>query len=99
VNRAVVFRQRARHTSQPCCRHGKSAPGSVQQACDKGAHAEAKDHRTRRFGHIDETGIHVPGNRPGTLESYGTTTDGRAFYVVSTSNRKFVITVIDLEEV
>ena len=40
-----------------------------------------------------------PGNQPGTLESYGTTTDGRAFYVVSTSNRKLVITVIDLEEV
>lgn len=40
-----------------------------------------------------------PGNRPGTLESHGTTWDGRAFYVVSTSNRKFVITVIDLEEV
>ena len=40
-----------------------------------------------------------PGNRPGTLESYGTTADGRAFYVVSTTSRKFVITVIDLEEI
>ena len=39
-----------------------------------------------------------PGNRPGTLESYGTTVDGRAFYVVSTVNRKFVITVVELEE-
>ena len=39
-----------------------------------------------------------PGNRPGTLESYGTTADGRAFYVVSTVNRKFVITVVELEE-
>jgi hypothetical protein len=39
-----------------------------------------------------------PGNQPGTLESYGTTADGRAFYVASTSNRKRVITVIDLEE-
>jgi hypothetical protein len=39
-----------------------------------------------------------PGNRPGTLESYGTTADGRAFYVVSTINRKFVITVVELEE-
>lgn len=39
-----------------------------------------------------------PGNRPGTLESYGSTADGRAFYVVSTVNRKFVITVVELEE-
>ena len=39
-----------------------------------------------------------PGNQPGTLESYGTTADGRAFYVVSTNNRKFVITVVELEE-
>ncbi|HEY6235956.1 MAG TPA: hypothetical protein VIW69_12710 [Candidatus Elarobacter sp.] len=39
-----------------------------------------------------------PGNEPGTLESYGTTADGRAFYVVSTNNRKFVITVVELEE-
>ncbi len=39
-----------------------------------------------------------PGNGPGTLESYGITADGRAFYVVSTINRKFVITVVELEE-
>jgi hypothetical protein len=39
-----------------------------------------------------------PGNRPGTLESYGITADGRAFYVVSTNNRRFVITVVELEE-
>jgi hypothetical protein len=32
------------------------------------------------------------------LESYGTTIDGRAFYVVSTNDRKFVITVVELEE-
>jgi hypothetical protein len=40
----------------------------------------------------------IPGNRPGTLESYGATAAGRPFYVVSTVNRKFVITVIELEE-
>ena len=40
-----------------------------------------------------------PGNRPGTLESYGTTADGRAFYVVSTNDRTFVITVVELEEI
>ena len=39
-----------------------------------------------------------PGNRPGTLESYGITADGRAFYVVSTINRTFIITVVELEE-
>jgi len=39
-----------------------------------------------------------PGNQPGTLESYETTADGRAFYVVSTDDRKFVITVVILEE-
>jgi hypothetical protein len=27
------------------------------------------------------------GNRPGTLESYGTTADGRAFYVVTAQDR------------
>ena len=40
----------------------------------------------------------LPGNQPGTLESYGTTADGRAFYVVSTDDRTFVITVVVLEE-
>jgi hypothetical protein len=39
-----------------------------------------------------------PGNQPGTLESYGTTADGRPFYVVSTNNRNFVITFVELEE-
>jgi hypothetical protein len=39
-----------------------------------------------------------PGNRPGTLESYGTTADGRPYYVVSTDDRRFVITVVALEE-
>ncbi len=39
-----------------------------------------------------------PGNRPGTLESYGTTPDGRAFCVVFTINRKFIITVVEPEE-
>jgi hypothetical protein len=39
-----------------------------------------------------------PGNRPGTVESYGTTADGRAFYVVTTQDRSFVITVALVKE-
>ncbi|HWT07460.1 MAG TPA: hypothetical protein VN224_16965 [Xanthomonadales bacterium] len=60
--------------------------------------ATAAKHAARHAGHAHEPGLHVPGKRPRTLESYGTTADGRAFYVVSTVNRKFVITVVELEE-
>ena len=37
----------------------------------------------------------LPGNRNGTLESYGITADGRPFYVVTKHGRTLVITVID----
>lgn len=37
-----------------------------------------------------------PGNRPGTLESYSTTADGRAFYVVTKNDRTLVITVVEV---
>jgi hypothetical protein len=40
-----------------------------------------------------------PGNRPGTLESYGTTADGRTFYVVAAQDRTFVITVALVEDI
>ena len=39
-----------------------------------------------------------PGNRPGTRESYGTTADGRAFYVVTARARTLVITVALVKE-
>jgi hypothetical protein len=39
-----------------------------------------------------------PGNEPGTCESYGTTADGRAFYVVTARNRTFVVTVVEVRE-
>ncbi len=39
-----------------------------------------------------------PGNSPGTLESYGTTADGRRFYVVSARARTVVITVVEVKE-
>jgi hypothetical protein len=47
---------------------------------------------------IERPEFEFPGNRPGTLESYGTTADGRQFYVVTAQNRTFVITVVVLEE-
>jgi hypothetical protein len=34
-----------------------------------------------------------PGNQRDTVESYGRTADGRAFYVVTAKKRTFVITV------
>lgn len=39
-----------------------------------------------------------PGNRPNTVESYGHTSDGRPFYVVTAKERKFVITVVLVKE-
>jgi hypothetical protein len=39
-----------------------------------------------------------PGNTPGTLESYGTTADGRRFYVVTAERRTLVITVVEVKE-
>ncbi len=38
------------------------------------------------------------GNQPGTLESYGTTADGRAFYVVTARDRSFVIAVAEAKD-
>lgn len=40
----------------------------------------------------------LPGNQPGTRESYGKTFDGRAFFVVTARQRTYVITVVELKE-
>jgi hypothetical protein len=39
-----------------------------------------------------------PGNSSGTVESYGATLGGKAFYVVTGRERKRVITVVEVEE-
>jgi Domain of unknown function (DUF4258) len=39
-----------------------------------------------------------PGNKPGTVESYGTTARGKALYVVTSRPRTRVITVVEIEE-
>jgi hypothetical protein len=48
------------------------------------------------LGSIERPEYTFLGNQPGTLECYGTTNDGRAFYAVVTDDRSFVITVVDL---
>ena len=51
---------------------------------------------TEVLGSIENPEHTFPGNQPGTLEFYGTTFDGRAFYAVVTGDRSFVITVVEL---
>lgn len=47
---------------------------------------------------LANSAFEFPGNQTGTLESYGTTADGRAFYVVTTQDRSCVITVALVKE-
>jgi hypothetical protein len=47
---------------------------------------------TEVLGAIENPEYTFPGNQPGTLGYYGTTSDGRAFYAVVTGDRSFVIT-------
>jgi hypothetical protein len=39
-----------------------------------------------------------PGNKPGTVESYGATSRGKSFYAVTDRERKRVVTVVEIEE-
>jgi len=50
------------------------------------------------FRTLDAPDYEFPGNQPNTVESYGRTADGRAFYVVTGRSRSLVITAIPLKE-